>query len=79
MCSIVLVEYPRLLTGQKGLLTLWHENGQKSGEATYLNGEPEGLQTTWHANGQKSQEETYLNGTSTSVTEWDANGTQTSR
>ena len=68
-----------LIDGREGAWVFWHENGQKSGEETYRDGELEGLFTTWHENGQKSRETTYLNGTETSVTEWDANGTQTSR
>ena len=58
---------------------LWYENGQKSQEATFRDGQVEGLVTQWHENGQKRSEETSLNGTETSRTEWDANGTQTSR
>ena len=61
----------------EGLDTMWHDNGQKSLEWTFRDGELEGLWTGWHDNGQKSEESTYLNGTRTAVTEWDANGTQT--
>ena len=52
---------------------------QKRLEGTYRDGELEGLYTGWHANGQKLREETFRDGTSTSVTEWDENGNQTSR
>ena len=62
-----------------GLATEWYENGQKSAEATFRDGELEGLETTWYENGQKAREVTYRDGTETSVTEWDANGTQITR
>ena len=59
--------------------TNWYEHGQKSLEVTFRDGEPEGLETQWHENGQTASQSTYSNGTSTSVTEWDANGTQITR
>ena len=69
------------------------QNGRKSGEGYYVDAHPggdtdgmgilidgrDGAWMFWHENGQKSREETFLNGTITSRTEWDANGTQTSR
>jgi len=61
---------------REGLVTQWHENGQKQFEATYRDGEREGLQTLWHENGQKSYEGTWRDGTEMSVDGWDANGTQ---
>ena len=60
-------------------MTSRYENGQKSAEATFRDGELEGLETTWYENGQKAREVTYRDGTETSVTEWDANGTQITR
>ena len=40
----------------------WHENGQKSYEATYKDGEQDGLRTGWHENGQKKAEINFKNG-----------------
>ena len=66
-----------LIDGREGAWMFWYDNGQKLSEATFREGEQEGLTTQWHDNGQKHIEATYLNGTRTSLTEWDANGTQT--
>ena len=42
--------------------TRWHENGQKSGEGNYENGELAGRWTFWHENGQEAGEGNYENG-----------------
>jgi len=47
---------------ENGKWTLWHENGQKSSEGEYINGEKNGKWTIWHQNGQKSVEGEYING-----------------
>ena len=39
-----------------GLLTEWYENGQKSYEGTFKDGEQQGLHTSWYENGQKENE-----------------------
>ena len=44
---------------ENGEYTSWHENGQKSYEATYKVGELDGKETTWFDNGQKSREVTF--------------------
>ena len=78
---------------RQGHWEFFYPNGQKSGEGSYVDGNQggetddtgilidgrEGVWMFWDENGQKSEESTYLNGTRTSVTEWDENGTQTSR
>jgi len=63
----------------EGPSTSWYPNGQKWSETTWRDGQREGHRATWHDNGQKSAEWTIRDGSITSVTEWDANGTQTSR
>ena len=45
-----------------GPWTAWHENGQKSDEGTFKDGEKEGTWATWHANGQKWSEGTTKDG-----------------
>ena len=40
----------------------WHENGQKSLMADYVNNMPEGLYQTWHSNGQQERSSTTKNG-----------------
>ena len=53
----------------------WHENGQKSREATFKYGELHGLVTEWHENGQKWREGTANHGEPDGLyTEWDENG-----
>ena len=78
---------------RQGHWEFFHPNGQKEAEGSYVDGFQggetgstgipidgrEGLWMLWHENGQKSREDTYLNGTTTSVTEWDENGTQITR
>ena len=41
---------------EDGLLTIWHENGQKSYEIKFKDGKKDGLWTGWYDNGQKSSE-----------------------
>jgi len=41
---------------------LWYENGLKSQEVTFTNGEEDGLYTWWDQQGQKMYEETYKKG-----------------
>ena len=78
---------------RQGHWELFHPNGQKAAEGSYVDGNQggetddtgilidgrEGAWMLWYENGQKSLEETYLNDTVTSRTEWDESGTQTSR
>jgi len=78
---------------RQGRWEFFHPNGQKSGEGSYVDGFQggetgdtgilidgrEGAWVFWDDNGNKKQEETYRNGTRTSLTEWNANGTQTTR
>ena len=47
---------------ENGLYQSWYDNGQKSIECSYVNGNIEGLYQTWHENGQKWLECTYVNG-----------------
>jgi len=58
-----------------GLTTMWHENGQKSGELTFKDGKREGLSTEWHENGQKAGEVTFKDGKRDGLTTtWYENG-----
>ena len=58
-----------------GIITEWHENGQKKREGTVKDGELDGFQTTWHVNGQKSEEATYKEGKEDGLTtKWHENG-----
>ena len=59
-----------------GLLTRWHENGQKKWEATLKDGKPDGLLTRWYENGQKEFEETYKDGAIISSKCWDWDGNE---
>ena len=45
-----------------GAYTLYHPNGKKWKEATYVNGLLHGLYHEWFINGQKSIEANYING-----------------
>ena len=58
-----------------GLVTEWHENGQRAEEATYKDGKLHGLAIAWHENGQKKAETRFkdddLDGL---VREWHENG-----
>lgn len=47
---------------ENGLFQAWHENGQKSEEAPYVDGKLHGLYQSWYLNGQKSEEAPYLGG-----------------
>ena len=42
--------------------SMWYENGQKSYEGTYKDGQLDGKWTEWHENGQKQRELTYKDG-----------------
>ena len=42
--------------------TYWYENGQKSSERNYKDGELEGKETEWYENGQKESELNYKDG-----------------
>ena len=58
-----------------GLMTQWHENGQKKEEETYKDGKKDGLDTVWYENGQKSVEATYKDGKLDGLqTTWHVNG-----
>ena len=59
-----------------GLVTRWHENGQKKWEATLKDGKPDGLLTRWYENGQKEFEETYKDGAIISSKCWDWDGNE---
>jgi len=45
-----------------GKWTEWRENGQKSSEGTFKNGNCDGIYICWDRNGQKQTEGTYKNG-----------------
>jgi len=45
-----------------GKYTSWHENGQKSREATYLEGKLHGLLTDWDKDGNVTLQANYANG-----------------
>jgi hypothetical protein len=81
----------RTTTVVKDTGSFFYPSGQKEAKGSYVDGFQggetgvsrvlrdgrEGAWVFWHDNGQKHIEATYLNGTRTSLTEWDANGTQT--
>ena len=54
---------------KNGLLTLWHENGNKKSESSFVNDKLNGLRTTWRENGIVESEINYsdniMNGLST--------------
>ena len=53
----------------------YHQNGQKSYEGTYKDGELDGLFTYWYENGQMREEETYKDGELDGLsTTWYENG-----
>ena len=53
----------------------YHQNGQKSYEGTYKDGELDGLFTWYYENGQKRAEETYIDGELDGLdTTWYENG-----
>ena len=45
-----------------GLVTSWHEHGQKRFEVNFKDGRFHGLNLLWHENGQKEQEIYYKEG-----------------
>jgi antitoxin component YwqK of YwqJK toxin-antitoxin module len=51
-----------LLSIENGVLTLWHENGVKQMEASFVNNKKHGLYCSWHENGVKQMEGTFENG-----------------
>ncbi len=55
-------------------MTYWHENGQKSVEVTFKDGELDGRRTYWHKNGQKRAEATYKDGERVSGKWWNRKG-----
>ena len=58
-----------------GLMTEWHENGQKKIEVIYKDGEEHGPFRGWHENGQKAVEATMKDGKPDGLmTEWHENG-----
>jgi hypothetical protein len=57
-----------------GLMTAWHENGQKMKEGTYKDGYWDGFHTTWHENGQKRREVTVSDGEVISDKWWNNKG-----
>jgi len=59
-----------------GKLTRWYENGQKSLEANYKDGDLDGKWTEWYENGQKSLEANYKDGDlDGKVAYWNIDGT----
>jgi len=65
---------------RNGLMTEWHENGQKASEINSKNGEiVDGVVTEWHDNGQKASEGNWKNGKFEGLmTEWHDNGQKAS-
>lgn len=58
-----------------GLWTFWHDNGQKSEEGEYKDGERSGDWMYWRENGKKLKEGKFTNGKETGVwTYWYENG-----
>ncbi len=57
-----------------GLLTGWHENGQKWIEGTYKDGKEDGLFTSWRDNGRKANEVTFKDGEQVSGKYWNSKG-----
>ena len=57
-----------------GLMTTWHENGQKMGEGTFKDGKYDGLSTSWHENGQKQAEVIWKDGELVSKKLWNSKG-----
>ena len=60
--------------GADGLITEWHENGQKRGEATIKDGKYDGVMVAWHENGQKATEVTFKDGEEVSTKHWNSKG-----
>ena len=59
-----------------GVAVWYHENGQKSDERTYKDGEFDGISTLWYENGQKEYEGTYKDGAVISEKCWDEDGNE---
>ena len=58
-----------------GLHTFWYENGQKSSETNFKDGEKDGPYNSWYKNGQKEIERTFKNGKWVGLnTSWYENG-----
>lgn len=57
-----------------GVAVWYYENGQKSEERTFKDGELDGLHTLWYENGQKSDEGTFKDGELIEWTSWDKYG-----
>ena len=51
------------INGREGIWILYHENGKKSQESSYVQGKIEGKFITYYENGLKESERVYLNGT----------------
>ena len=60
--------------GADGLITEWHENGQKRGEATIKDGKYDGVMVAWHENGQKKGEITIKDDVMVSEKYWNREG-----
>ena len=48
----------------------YYENGQKSQETPYIDGQQHGVATWWYSNGQKWQETPYVDGQQHGVETW---------
>jgi len=71
--------YLELKKVENGKWTQWYDNGQKSLEGEYLNGENNGKWTKWYENGQIESEGEYLNGEiNGKYTFWYGNGQKSS-
>ena len=53
-----------------GVAVWYHENGQKSDERTYKDGEFDGISTLWYENGQKEYEGTWKDGKEDGLETW---------
>lgn len=61
-----------------GTIVMWHDNGAKYSEHTYVLGERHGRYKKWHDNGAKSEKGNYEHGLYHGVfTEWHQNGNKT--
>lgn len=52
--------YSDYIDPRNGLFTWFYKNGQKSSEATYINGKLNGKYTEWYSNGEKKEEVNYV-------------------
>ena len=55
---------------QDGLITHWHENGQKKTEVNYREGKQDGPVIGWYNNGQKRWESTFKAGKEDGLETW---------